>query len=87
MLFLKKKWAMQKRCRKTAGVYASARTLTLTHTHTPVMPNAQVSENDWKMIHIALNGSLILSAPLPNSRGPRPTLLYTAATPTPASAL
>jgi hypothetical protein len=29
----------------------------------------------------ALNGFLILGTPLPNSRGPRPTLLYTAAPP------
>jgi hypothetical protein len=62
-------------------------TYTHTHIHTPVMPHAQVSENNWKMIDNALNGCLILGTPLPNSRGPRPTLLYTAAPPTPASAL
>eukprot|EP00802_Teleaulax_amphioxeia_P013040 Tamp_13087.p1 GENE.Tamp_13087~~Tamp_13087.p1 ORF type:complete len:484 (+),score=64.38 Tamp_13087:42-1454(+) len=47
----------------------------------------KVSENNWKMIDNALNGSLILGTPLPNSRGPRPTLLYTASPTMPAAAL
>ncbi len=35
--------------------YPDTHTHTLTHIHTPVMPHAQVSENNWKMIDNALN--------------------------------
>lgn len=38
----------------------------------------KVSANNWTMISNALDGSLIEATELPNSRGPRPTLLYTA---------
>jgi len=48
--------------------------------------NGKVSENNLKMIENALNGTLIEAAALPNSRGGKPTLLYTAAqTSAPAS--
>ena len=40
--------------------------------------DGKVSENNFRMIDNALNGSLILGQGLPNSRGPRPTMLYTA---------
>lgn len=47
--------------------------------------DGKVSESNWRMIDNALNGALILGQALPNSRGPRPTLLYTAAMPKPAA--
>mmetsp|Transcript_80630 Transcript_80630/g.179092 ORF Transcript_80630/g.179092 Transcript_80630/m.179092 type:complete len:466 (-) Transcript_80630:72-1469(-) len=40
--------------------------------------DGKVSENNWKMISNALFGSLILGTELPNSRGPKASMLYTA---------
>lgn len=40
--------------------------------------NGQVSQNNWKMIVNALDGNIIEGSTLPNSRGTRPTMLYTA---------
>eukprot|EP00933_Yihiella_yeosuensis_P014752 TRINITY_DN13090_c1_g1_i1.p1 TRINITY_DN13090_c1_g1~~TRINITY_DN13090_c1_g1_i1.p1 ORF type:complete len:479 (+),score=102.63 TRINITY_DN13090_c1_g1_i1:107-1543(+) len=40
--------------------------------------DGKVSENNWKMINNALTGSLIEGTQLPNSRGGKPTMLYTA---------
>lgn len=40
--------------------------------------DGKVSANNWKMIVNALEGSLIVASELANSRGPKPTLLYTA---------
>lgn len=40
--------------------------------------DGRVSANNWKMICNALEGSLIAASELPNSRGGRPTVLYTA---------
>jgi nicotinamide mononucleotide (NMN) deamidase PncC/8-oxo-dGTP pyrophosphatase MutT (NUDIX family) len=45
----------------------------------------KVSENNWKMISNALYGCLILGTEIANSRGPRSTMLYTAAPPPPAA--
>jgi len=42
--------------------------------------DGRVSANNWKMICNALEGSLIAVSELPNSRGGRPTMLYTAST-------
>lgn len=41
--------------------------------------DGKVSANNWKMINNALTGSLVVGTEMPNSRGGRPTMLYTAA--------
>lgn len=41
--------------------------------------DGRVSHNNWKMIDNALHGALIVGCPLANSRGPRASMLYTAA--------
>jgi len=41
----------------------------------------RVSANNWKMIDNALNGSLILGAEMPNSRGGKASMLYVAPQP------
>jgi 8-oxo-dGTP pyrophosphatase MutT (NUDIX family) len=40
----------------------------------------KISMNNWKVIKAALAGPLIQGSELPNSRGGRPTLVYTAST-------
>lgn len=40
--------------------------------------DGKVSANNWKMISNALTGSLIAGTEMPNSRGGKPTMLYTA---------